>query len=90
MLMKWTDLDPGDVIRFTSRAAERFREEDWADFDAEMKLTKIEEREDTCDDGDEIRFYFKDKYGFESYIYTDRDGEYCGVTLFEIVKLAGD
>lgn len=87
MIMRWTDLEPGDVIRFTARAAERFREEDWADFDAEMTLTKIEENEDKYGDGDQIRFYFKDKYGMESYIYTDIDGKYCDVTLFEIISL---
>lgn len=78
MLMKWTDVEPGDKVKITKEAMTAFRGEGWIEeFSGILKVKQIKIV------GHRIEFYFNDY----DYIFTDSDGKYLGTTIFEIVEL---
>lgn len=86
MLMKWEDLEPGDIIKLTKVALDKYGGQPWACC-GEVILKRVQVLDEPIA-GEHIRFWFRDNRG-DRYIYTDYDGKFNGVTMFEIVFLKG-
>lgn len=90
--MKWTDLEPGDKLKWTKEALEKFKEDFWVKHKNKiLEILKI----DFNGSNGLMRLYFDEKdyeyidafYG----VWIDKlNGSWNGIQLFEIVNLKED
>lgn len=84
MLMKWTDLEIGDVVKISDEAKSVMVERDWNWLKEVIKLGNLNILSIDAD-RDNYRLYLTFQNGDR--IFIGPDGKFLGITLFEVVKL---
>ena len=89
MLMKWEDLEPGDILRFTKEACECYKvgAPEWyrVSHNVDLRIGAVEIIEENNDSKIKISF---SNYTFYSFLIIDRNG-FCWRSSFPIFKVVG-